>query len=490
MRGLRFTSFILTSIVLAGCASTFNADIYSSNRSGQVVLPDCNVNRQDASGAVQAPDIPMPSARTRPDLASLGLDSLRLRDLTKTDAALAANSNLAVGLEVLGAVASHQRMRLQFQKLFGVDLAEFSSQVPWITVTSLTDAQAALQKLDQEGFASGSDLSGRTFVNEDYETMIAAVSKATASYGWTALFAESLGQFVRRANAFQERYRMLRSARGPEADLYSEESVRSAGESAIDALVAAQGTSTFAAYFAAYFRNGKIFDVKFDSNDLQQKVENAIKGYASAKGTTVDPTLLSDVDSQISGFNSKLMSDLCKSAPSGQTCTVLGGIGEASFVTRAGKSLAFSGITVTLDPEGKNMVSTTKPNYLTVGEDLLRVAIEASWDSNNPVPGVDNSTLCKELHQCATTDLEKKGVAAADSAGDATEAATAQVVQIVVRGGWLFSLNNEAAAEALTTGISVVARKIAERVAYAQAATNCTRPGTRIAQITFHGRAP
>jgi hypothetical protein len=490
MRSPCFASIIFVATALAGCASSFNADIYNKNRGSQIVLPDCNVNPQDSTRVANAPEIPTPATRTRPALNTLGLDRLKLPDVNRTDPRLAANKNLAVGLEVLKAVESDRGMRGQFQQLLGVDLAEISKQAPWITAASLTDAQAALQELDHEGLSSGSDLNGKTFIKEDYEHLTAAVSKATASYGWTAMFAESLGKFAQRATEFQEAYSRLRNARPAGANLYSEDSVTSTGTSAIDALVDAQETSTFSAYFVAYFRDGKIFDVQFDSNDLQQKVENAIKNYASGKGTTVDPTLLNDVDNQLSAFNNKLMTDLCKSAPSNGACTVLGGIGQTTFVTRAGKSLAFSGITVTLDPEGKKAISTTKPNYLTVGEDLLRVAIEASWDFKNPVPGVDNSTLCKELQQCATTTVQKQGVAAADSAGDTTEAATSQVVEIVVRGGWLFSLNNEAAAESLTTGISVVARKIAERIAYAKAAATCTSPGTRIATINFHGRAP
>lgn len=489
MRGICLASFILTAAALAGCASTFNADIYKPNRDAQLLLPDCNVDRKDSKRVPRPPSIPLPDARSLPDLNTLGLDRLELPDFAKTDSDLAANRNLAVGVATLETIASDPRMRGQFQRLFGVDMGELSRQAPWITPASLADANAALTALHDGGLSGDSNLDGATFVNEDYEQLIAAVSKATASYGWTAMFAESLGQFALRAAEFQETYKRLRRTRGPGADLYSEESVKSAGALTVDALVAAQETSTFPRYFAAYFRDGKIFDVQFDSNELQQKVESAIKSYASAKGMTVDPTLLSDVDNQITGYDSKLMTDLCKSAPSNGTCTVLGGIGETTFVTRAGKSLAFSGITVTLDPEGKKVISTTKPNYLTVGGDLLRVAIEASWDYKNPVPGVDNSTLCKELQQCATTPTKKKGVAAADSAGDTTEAATAQVVQIVVRGGWLFSLNNEAAAEALTTGISVVARKIAERVAYAKAMGSCTSAGTRIATVHVHGRA-
>lgn len=490
MRSFCFTSIIFIATVLAGCASTFNADIYKPNRGSQIVLPDCNADRKDSTRVARAPEIPTPSTRIRPALNTLGLDRLKLPDVSRTDPDLAANKDLAVGLEVLKAVESDRGVRGQFQQLLGVDLAEFSKQAPLITMASLADARAALQQLDHEGLSSGSDLDGKTFIKEDYQQLIAAVSKATASYGWTAMFAESLGQFAQRANEFKETYSRLQSVQPAGANLYSEDKVTSTGTSAIDALVAAQETSTFAAYFAAYFREGKIFDVQFDSNDLQQKVENAIKNYASGKGTTVDPTLLKDVDGQLSGFNNKLMADLCKSAPSNGTCTVLGGIGQTTFVTRAGKSLAFSGITVTLDPEGKKAISTTKPNYLTVGEDLLRVAIEASWDFKNPVPGVDSSTLCKELQQCAINPVQKQGVAAANSAGDTTEAATSQAVEIVVRGGWLFSLNNEAAAESLTTGISVVARKIAERVAYAKAAATCTSPGTRIANINVHGRAP
>lgn len=487
MRGLCLVSTMMSATVLAGCASWFNADIYNKPRQPDLVVPTCLVaDPTDPTNKPPIPTIPIGKRRPIPTPTELRIEDIDFSVVTAGD------TDLAAGMKLLSASAGNDAARIAIKDYFGVDPGELSSQLPFINKKTPELATDALNKLTGERLSDGQDFSGHPYIKEEHEKLVTAIGNATASYAWTASFAKSLGVYAKQGNKLLEAHKGAQNRLAPE-DLTSAEAA-SLGKAAADATI----TSTFVAYFIAYFRNGEIFDVTFDGSDLKQKIEAAINKNATINGIQIPKNLLTDVDNEIGTYYGDLENSLCKQAPNNDKCTMLGGIGDTTFVTRAGKPLAFQGIRLTLDPAGKKAISTTKPDSITVGEDLIRVAIEASWDSVNPVPGTDNSTLCAVLKVCADPKdpnyaKEKQGVADANSVGDTTEAASAQVVGYVIRGGWLFSLNNEAAAESLTTGISVVARKVAERVAYAHAIDTCNTPNkatpaTRSINVSAQGR--
>ncbi|MCY0853560.1 hypothetical protein [Cupriavidus sp. D39] len=99
-----------------------------------------------------------------------------------------------------------------------------------------------------------------------------------------------------------------------------------------------------------------------------------------------------------------------------------------------------------------------------VVSDLVRVLFEAVGDDRIRVPGAENSSLCKASKaMCATAGNAEK-LKRVDNIGDRVEAGTFSTVGIAIRGGWLFSINNEALASSIQTAVAVGARKTAEGV--------------------------
>ena len=147
-------------------------------------------------------------------------------------------------------------------------------------------------------------------------------------------------------------------------------------------------------------------------------------------------------------------------------------IGEQTFVTRAGKSFGFPGVIVTVDPGADKKVSTNQIDTDAIIGDMVRVLFEATGDSINKVPGSKTSSLCKLTEKTAAplcaTDTTAPVLQKVDGIADRVEAGAFSVTGMVIRGGWLFSLNNEALAKSIETGVSVAARKWAEKAIWSR----------------------
>ncbi|MCY1249604.1 hypothetical protein D9M72_631530 [compost metagenome] len=68
---------------------------------------------------------------------------------------------------------------------------------------------------------------------------------------------------------------------------------------------------------------------------------------------------------------------------------------------------------------------------------------------------------------CAGKDNTDK-LKQVDNIGDRAEAGTFAAVGIAIRGGWLFSINNEALATSIQTAVAVGVRKTAEGVMWSR----------------------
>jgi hypothetical protein len=165
---------------------------------------------------------------------------------------------------------------------------------------------------------------------------------------------------------------------------------------------------------------------------------------------------------------------VCKSNDD-DACTLLGVESEASFVSRAGKTISFPGIVATIDPGVDKKISTNKLDTEDIGHELLEVFIEAIADAKYLVPGAPTSTACRNITSIeglcqAEEDAEK--ISAVNESAARAEASARAVVSILVRGGWLFSLNNESLADWIETLAAVTSRKIAEAAQWSKQVCN------------------
>ncbi len=150
--------------------------------------------------------------------------------------------------------------------------------------------------------------------------------------------------------------------------------------------------AVLATYFRAYFRGGHLIQVSLDTADLSKQLNNKV-GDALQK---LQPS--GDVQNSIRSALDGAINDLCRSGASSTTpCLLSPPLGQDAFVTRAGMSVQFSGISVELAKGGKPSASLSYPKPDEFGPQLIRVLFEGVYDSIGIlVPAAANSTACKE----------------------------------------------------------------------------------------------
>jgi hypothetical protein len=411
-----------------GCATSFNSDISKTVTGAQFAVAKCEKNGQlvgveSTTVTIALNFDPSESAyvQTQPSDLQLGVDIIN-------------SSNKAGGrLKALSTDISNK---------LGFDLAQFQDQVLLVDDDGAAAAQSATSADSAKALMAISANDGARISRADWNNFTQSVAHATATSGWTASFAKALGATAR-------------------AQLARDSSSKAAVEDANKKYL-------LAAYMVAYFRNGQIFQLNFDDQGLKTKLMDKLKQ------KIIDPQILAAASTEIDAVTTDFEKKLCgNTAANATSCNILGVLGQQTFVTRAGKSYGFPGVSATIDPTATKKVSTNKLNTNDIIQDLIRVFFEATGDGAFSVPGAANSTLCKERSNLCSTAANAGAVESADNSGDATEAATTTVVSAVVRGGWLFSLNNETLADSITTATAVVARKIAEEAAYKKATASC-----------------
>jgi hypothetical protein len=439
--GLGVIWLIGVGVGIAGCAGGFNREIPRDTAGLKVPLVNCKVDASASHAAPQALD--------EPAVDRAGAMAKILADDSQT------RTDLDLGIEILQSSAPHpgaapsatQGAARAFQSQFNMNFARFSAELP---VLDSLGADAADEAVD--GRAATALLSLRTagavsVSRDDWLAYADAVGRATSASGWTASMARSVGAAAR-AYAGSDQDARAKSA----ADL--------------------QKKYYIAVYMQAYFRNGEIFELQFDDQNLKTTLMNRVKQSIS------DKNLLSDLSSEIDTATGAFKKDLCKQDGGEKAdCSILGVLGQQTFVTRAGKSYGFPGVTAALDPVGTHKVSTNKIKWNDIVGDLVRVTVEAAGDSLAGVPGVANSTMCREMNHCVDPKNpdEAKLIEQVNNVGDQTEAGTSSVISTAVRGGWFFSLNNEAMAEYISTAVSVAARKAAEEMVWKKGKGLCVK---------------
>jgi hypothetical protein len=435
-------SLIGFSAGISGCASSFNSEIAKTTAGPKVPVVNCKSEASEIHPVPEAMDRPrVNSAKT---VAKLFVDeSGRTR------------SDLELGIEMMrssipeqgGAPSIARDAARTFQSQFKINSARFFAELPMLDPLGADAADKAVSSKAATALVALRTEDAVAVSRDEWQEYVNAVGRATSTSGWTASMARSLGAAAR---------------------AYAGGSKDAHDKSAADL----QKKYYIAVYMQAYFRNGPIFQLNFDDQNLKTQLMNKVKQKIT------DPKLLSDVSTEIDTVTSDFKKQFCKQ-DGGQTadCSILGVIGQQTFVTRAGKSYGFPGVTATLDPVGNQKVSTNKIKWNDILEDLVRVSVEAAGDSLAGVPGVANSTMCKEMNNCVDpkNSDEAKLIEQVNNVGDQTEAGASTLISTVVRGGWLFSLNNEALAEYISTGVSVGARKVAEEVVWKKGKGQCAK---------------
>lgn len=313
------------------------------------------------------------------------------------------------------------------------DAVDRANQV--LTSTLFRDLAPADPAVTSSKFGGGEI----TISRREWTGMIQDVSFATSGEGWVGAAAQALGHYAKTYGLNQ---------------ITTTTQAQDAAQVTLRLLVAR--------YVSDYFRNGKIVTLDFDYPDLKSKLLDKLK--KSIK----DETVLTAADAQIDQLAKDLGQRLCQEEGKVTPCRILGVLGEQTFVSRAGKSYGFPGLAATVDLAGDKKVSTNKIDPNAVVSDLVRVLFEATGDDRIRVPGAKNSSLCRaSASMCAGKDNTDK-LKQVDNIGDRAEAGTFAAVGIAIRGGWLFSINNEALATSIQTAVAVGVRKTAEGVMWSR----------------------
>jgi hypothetical protein len=210
-----------------------------------------------------------------------------------------------------------------------------------------------------------------------------------------------------------------------------------------------------AVYFAAYFRNGKFYDVTLAADELKKSVIAKLKTSIPGAGDDTYKELADKLFGEL-GFD-------------GKPKRVFGKINSEGFVTRGGQELKFPSVEAELSlSSGKAQI--TKIDYVAVGADLVRVLLHAVYDAHDRLPGVTNATAYRVTEYAPaandpnTTRVDAEAMGRIESRAVKVETVTTAGMGRVIRGIGFVALNNEALAAAIETAIGVAVRKSAEKI--------------------------
>ncbi len=220
-------------------------------------------------------------------------------------------------------------------------------------------------------------------------------------------------------------------------------------------------------YFDAYFRGGQFIASTFDPNGEAALASEAISRRIGAKlDNALPPAQVKQiVSSEIGALCGKNAGGLCASLA----------LGKTSFVTRAGLSVQFAGLGVSIVSGQSLAPQATYPKASEFGPQMIRVLIEAIFDANGPHPtSVHQSTACVsglfEGSECLDANAQPDALMTRiDMLASSGEALSSAGVGAIIRGANVSALNNEAVANMLETFAGVSSRKVLERVLQAQA---------------------
>jgi hypothetical protein len=234
--------------------------------------------------------------------------------------------------------------------------------------------------------------------------------------------------------------------------------------------VAAQGMSRMALfireYLRAYFRNGRFVRFNLDS-------------------TTLDAELQKEILARFPGITDQARKDLTKSL-FGTDKFYFGEIDSGGFVSRGGATYQFPPLEAKLDPFARRPITVSKIDFPTVGSDIIRVILEATFDAHDLLPGVSNCTGSivtdekdqplpqaerlpindPQANDPQAGNLKEDQFGKVNQTSSKIEAVSSTAVGQLIRGAGWASLNNEALAKLVETFVGVTFRKVTEKAAW------------------------
>jgi hypothetical protein len=236
-----------------------------------------------------------------------------------------------------------------------------------------------------------------------------------------------------------------------------------------------------AAYFQDYFRAVPLVEVSVDLRTIAEKI---IK---EAKSAGIDIKTDDSLRKKLHDALAKALrtSDEAKLDANVQfaideqfqSITLKGfvldpGSESSGFVARNGDRLAFHTIQISIDPMHPKL-DLGEIDFKGIGNDLVRILIEAVFDAVCPVPGVPSASGVRmpgspvpKYDPAAYPNVSPEEFTIVNDWGNRAEALVGSAVAKLVRGISLFSLNNEALASLVETLLSVTSRKVAEKAVW------------------------
>lgn len=241
-------------------------------------------------------------------------------------------------------------------------------------------------------------------------------------------------------------------------------------------------------YESAYFRGGQLLSVSFDAGDASKTIVGKLP-------PDISKVLNKSQTSELTTVIQTELETICPTKPAGAStsCLLTNPLGTESFVSRAGQSVQFSGVTVSVGQNGVLRPQFEYPKVATFAPQVLKVFVEALFDASAPhVPAAATSTACVDglysntaggVAECMT-DTAAKTVIGTDAKGADvtlqtavsridTDAASADalgtsITGTAIRGLNVVSLNNEAIANSVEAFAGVMLRKIVEKAEWSR----------------------
>jgi hypothetical protein len=204
-------------------------------------------------------------------------------------------------------------------------------------------------------------------------------------------------------------------------------------------------------------------------------------------------------------YNKAYFGDLSSAARSDSAGAGLRGVVKITskgFVDRSGNTLLFPGISAEIEVSLANSVrvSATTVDSQRVSADLIRIFLEAFFDAAFRVPAVHGATALRvgpNLQESGYPEFDANHPtipleALARVTRDAlrAEAAVTSLVGKAVRGGSVFSAQNETLAATLETAAGVMAKKLVEHEGFCYFQVTAGQPAIAANDQNGRGHAP
>lgn len=237
-------------------------------------------------------------------------------------------------------------------------------------------------------------------------------------------------------------------------------------------------------YLRAYFRNGKFVKFKLDP-------------------MTLDEDLKKELQARFPGLDGAALKNLADNlfAKFSPDKFFFGEIGSGGFVSRGGATYQFPPLEATFDPFARRPITVSKIDFPTVGSDIVRVILEATFDAHDLLPAVSSATGTmvsdekerplppedrlpvndpQKVADPRSGNLKEDEFGKVNQVASRMEAVSSAAVGQLVRGAGWVSLNNEALAKLLETFVGVTFRKVTEKAAWCRYSCNldANKPGS------------